>query len=1619
MMKKSLLLLASALTLALSQKAAWANLDGNCQRCESMSDQELVDASSDTSSKSDRAQIRVYLSRARAGTAAGHFGTAWVLSQNDAPSEEIIHHYEKAIELDPHLGTAYVNLSYEYTQADLEDKKSTLWDRAPRSVKSRLIFAANTVSEIKRSKGFDAVEPFLDQAVKRGDIPAYTRDFALAKELNFAGQVDRALDLFMRSYEASQEFDALEEWLNIRIQQVRQQGSDFEAFSDALRPALRHSQVTGDEEGYFYAAKVMRAEGRHRAAFRLFEAAYDLRPYAEAAQLGFFAASRFDIDMGEALLNRAVEDLPLNWRVYDNLAWSLSDFDFDLDRAIAAQERAVELAALQDDIRAAADYLASLHRLRGDFVSSQRVYERTLPRLEGSARRNLTANYATDRRMAEDWAKAEALSEDSSTYFSSKANSVFVPQIKSLVDARQQYLIENPFLVDWQNRFGQRVSLDVEFDSGKSVIKPEFYPELDQAARVLQGPLAQSYVFRIEGHTDSRGSDELNTRLSRERAEAVQDYFIRNAGIEPARLVADGFASRQPVSTNSTDVGRQRNRRVEILPYGNAGAPAIATSSYLDGENLRVSRDGRIAVTGSYPAQVWDARKRLKLFDLPYVTGTYEISPNGRYLAAASKMFTETSTIYYMRVFDLRTGTMVSQHPFAEPLISPSWSPQSDRIAFANSKGFLRIMDAQTGEITAIRRQSRKRAFAEVLWLQGGQYIAMAQRWRNTIGIWDTDGMELLGELDDVSFVHALGQSNDGRYLLATDNNHMLNIWDTKSWDRVYSSRTPIIADQILPHPVRNEVIMSSKFRGNVDLARFNLDSMEFEALHQGKREFGIGYSADGTSILAGDENGIEIRDARSLNETRAWPDLGDKGERLTLDAPRDLVISQDNAGSHVWDITTGTRAHSLRTRTEIGWYPVADGVFITANTNGQLVRFSTLDFTETVLGDVGFKAQKIEVGNRVALLAGQSYGASDVGEFRVLDLASWATVGGSTFDLVTRPIKYGHSEREQVLGIALDEAKNHVLIVPAWQDGTGRGLSYSRVAKLYDYRGAELGDLAYVKNNLDQDIKDARLNPDNGKWELQVRYFWRGFEKKGQVWQSTSATARSQQNRIALSDGSEILWSPSRVSYGDNAISFPQTLRDVVVHEDRNLIAGLTVSNELVLMDLKALKRVATVQIQKGGEWLTYTPSGYFDASLRGEEAAFWWLGDNYLPFQALRQTYAQPSLVRRSIQTALEQQSIVTPEPKPEVPSDLFKAPYELSLEGGDAVGADGAYTLRLKIKKLLPDLPDPEVHYTLNGRTVPDKRGFEEDAFFEEGETIGLARQFTLAEGDNVISASLKYRGALLQPVTVEVTRPKAPKPQHSLGLDTQLWFFGVGISDYEITTQNLEYAHRDAEELAKAFQKQEGTLYSKVNTMVLTNENASERNIRIQMNKFLRQASAQDVIIIFVAGHGIQDNEQQLYLVTHDGDIREPYTGMEISKFRDFIAARPLNQKALFLLDICHAGSTGAKKRGRISAEDAVRELSRGTGTVVFASSTGNQSSLESEDYGGGHGAFSAALLEALDGAADQNSGDQNAVNSVNEVIAFVSRRVPQMTQGQQHPTVPQIDNLLDFPLSTGR
>ncbi len=149
----------------------------------------------------------------------------------------------------------------------------------------------------------------------------------------------------------------------------------------------------------------------------------------------------------------------------------------------------------------------------------------------------------------------------------------YLISIKSITDSSKYSRIEirslepgeyftEPFKVNIQFEAARNFTLDnVHFDFGKATLRPDSYTELQELADYMK--YKDDIKIEIAGHTDNVGKDADNLKLSQQRADAIKAWLIKKE-IAASRIVAKGYGATQPVADNTTEEGRQLNRRTEV-----------------------------------------------------------------------------------------------------------------------------------------------------------------------------------------------------------------------------------------------------------------------------------------------------------------------------------------------------------------------------------------------------------------------------------------------------------------------------------------------------------------------------------------------------------------------------------------------------------------------------------------------------------------------------------------------------------------------------------------------------------------------------------------------------------------------------------------------------------------------------------------------------------------------------------------------------------------------------------------------------------------------------------------------------------------------------------------------
>ena len=230
--------------------------------------------------------------------------------------------------------------------------------------------------------------------------------------------------------------------------------------------------------------------------------------------------------------------------------------------------------------------------------------------------------------------------------------------------------------------------------------------------------------------------------------------------------------------------------------------------------------------------------------------------------------------------------------------------------------------------------------------------------------------------------------------------------------------------------------------------------------------------------------------------------------------------------------------------------------------------------------------------------------------------------------------------------------------------------------------------------------------------------------------------------------------------------------------------------------------------------------------------------------------------------------------------------------------------------------------------------------------------------------------------------------------------------VGISRFQRVPEKqwLRYAHLDALVFEQYLRSPRGGALPDSNLVVLTNEKATTAAIRNAFETFLKaRAGKNDTVVVFIAAHGIVESGSRrgAYIITYDSDPEDlASTALPMADVQNLVR-EDLSKvgHVLVYADVCRAGNIGAL-RGVNTVNKVIEQLAESEGDLfLFLASGPREYSYEGPQYGGGHGAFSYFLLDALNGEADYN---RDRVVNVGEVIEYVREKVVEATFGRQHP-----------------
>ena len=514
--------------------------------------------------------------------------------------------------------------------------------------------------------------------------------------------------------------------------------------------------------------------------------------------------------------------------------------------------------------------------------------------------------------------------------------------------------------------------------------------------------------------------------------------------------------------------------------------------------------------------------------------------------------------------------------------------------------------------------------------------------------------------------------------------------------------------------------------------------------------------------------------------------------------------------------------------------------------------------------------------------------------------------------------------------------------------------------------------------------------------------------------------------------------------------VAAPGTTWQVNLSQDgRWLVAGFSDGTLRWYRTSNGAEQLALLPHADRKRWVLWTPQGYYAASPGGEDLIGWHVNRgearaaDFFSGSRFRPSFFRPDVIEQ-LSTAgdggaalkLANAAAGRAAESSQIASRLPPVVTVVSPADGDPVAST---EVKLRVSVRVPgDAPAQSLRVRVNGRVIDLAQGGQlapgknDRSEREHVLRIPIPQQdaevMVFAENRHGFSTPavlrLRWSGAKATPAAAPsllstlnqggkqsyVPEPGAPD------LRPNLYVLAVGVSQYRNPAIRLDFAAKDATDFAAAFKAQEGGLYRKVVVKLLTDDKAKRDDLLDGLEWIRRELTARDVGMVFLAGHGVNDSDGVYYYLPQDVEIDKlKRTGVIFTEIRNTLASLP--GKALFFVDTCHAGNILGTGRRAIAPDltGVVNELaSAENGVIVFAASTGRQTSSESAEWG--NGVFTKSVIEGVSGRADSLRSGRVTHKMLD---LYASERVKELTQGAQSPVTIVPQGVPDFPLAVAR
>lgn len=952
------------------------------------------------------------------------------------------------------------------------------------------------------------------------------------------------------------------------------------------------------------------------------------------------------------------------------------------------------------------------------------------------------------------------------------------------------------------------------------------------------------------------------------------------------------------------------------------------------------------------------------------------VSFDGRYILSGG---TESKSV--VKLWDAATGKLVrSFSGHSDIVYSVAFSPDG-RYAISGSQD-------HTAKLWEVASGRELRTFAghlhnirSVAFSPDGRYAATGS-FDKTVKLWDVEtGGELRTFRGHASYVNCVALSPDGRYVFSASHEGVSKLWEAATGREV----------RLFRHQERRKVSNPAQ---------------------------SVAFSPDGRYLLTGHTFFSTLWKAATGREIRAFEGPSNSANAGTFSPDgRYAVAANTGYPATLWETATGRELRTLQ----------GDKGAITSmvfSPDGRYVLSGGYDKAVTVWeAATGRQVRAFPINVKIPMFYTFSPDSSHVIVGHDNELTIWETATGRQVRTLT-----GHAnlvkaavfspDGQYVLSAGFDKT------VRLWQISSGRQLWIGELQDSTIDAVAFSHDGRYVLTA----CSDYTIKLREAATGKEIRTF-QGHSN------SITSLEFSPDDRYALSgswDETLRLW---EVATGRQVWAFQGysgAVKFVRFSPDGRRILSGHFNGSIKILNAADGTEICMMAKFRDGEWIAFTPEGYFNASKNGPAYISVRKGNSVFGLDQFYDIFYRPDIVEaklrgedvRTLTPANLEEAMLNPPPVVEfvrVPSESADAGVTISyritstgggigevrlFHNGKLIKSDGFYrqagvTPTGKDNTLLASNSRAIKDYLRSVALVSRKENILsliESA--PKGDVYEGTVTVDAVSGENDIGLAAFNRNNSVQSMLKTATFKSTVKQA-----DSHLYVMAVGIDEYKTPGNNLKYAVRDAESIARMLPERSKTQYKPENIHALTlrNADATKINILNNIDKLSKIVKPDDVFVFFIASHGVL--QSGLYsIVTHDynghlnsGSLINSNEIMEISK-----TMKALTQ--VFILDTCHAGGLDNFVSGLYDARMTV--MARNMGLHMFASASSTQEALDG--YKGKNGMFTYVLLEGLNNNRNADTNKDGKV-SVYELGSYAREQTAKLSKESGYAQTPVVND----------